>query len=249
MKTHRPLLLVSLLAALPLPALPSPLAAQRSLVIERFESDLRVEANGDVQVTETISPRFSGSWNGIYRDLSLEHQNAEGHRERLDVDLLSVTDASGQPLRHEESSQGRWTRRFQVWIPGAEDATRTMVIRYVVHNAIRFFGEGSETGPLDELYWNATGNNWEVPIEAASARIVLPEGVTPTQSAGYTGRAGSTEQAVRIATRGSTVTFTATRSLAPGEGLTVAAGWPPGSVARPGAVSGVGRDLGRWGPL
>jgi hypothetical protein len=249
MRSARILLLAGALLAGAVPVLRSPLAAQRALVIQRFEAELRVEPDGDVQVTETIHPRFTGSWNGIYRDLSLDHQTARGRRERLDVDLTGITDEGGQPLRYEARNEGGWTRRFQIWIPGAEDATRTVVIRYVVHNAIRFFEEGSEVGALDELYWNVTGNGWEVPIEHASARVVLPEGVAPKQSAGYTGVAGSTEKAVRIDTRGGTVSFDATRSLGPGEGLTVAVGWPPGTVARPAAASRLARETGRWAPL
>jgi hypothetical protein len=249
MNTFRTLLMAGLLAAGSVPALPSHLAAQRTLVIESFDSDLRVEPNGDVQVTETIRPRFQGSWEGLIRKLSLEHLTAEGRRERLEVDLVSITDEAGEFLRYEASNQGRWTRRFQIWIPGAQDATRTVVVRYVVHNAIRFFEEGSEVGPLDELYWNATGNEWEVPIERVGARIVLPEGVAPTQSAGYTGVSGSTETAVGVETSGTTLSFRATRRLVPGEGLTVAAGWAPGSVARPSPGSQLARQTARWGPL
>ncbi len=249
MNTYRTLLLTGMLAAGIGPVLPSALVAQRSLVLESFDTELRVEPDGDVQVTETLRPRFRGSWNGLYRNLSLEHQTARGRRERLDVDLVSITDGNGEPLEYEASNDGRWTRRFQIWVPGAQDATRTVVIRYVLHNVIRFFREGSDVGPLDELYWNATGNAWEIPIENAAARVVLPEGVAPTQSAGYTGAAGSTETAVRIATRGNVVSFEATRSLSPGEGLTVAVGWPPGAVAEPAPSSRLTRDLGRWGPL
>jgi len=244
----QPSLLFSGLLAVGL-TLPSALAAQRTLVIESFDAELRVEPDGNVRVTETIRPRFQGSWNGIYRNVSLEHQNAEGKRERLDLDLISITDGDGNPLEYEASSEGRWTRRFQIWVPGAQDATRTVLVEYVVHNAVRFFGEGSEVGPLDELYWNVTGNEWEVPIERASARIVLPDGVEPTQSAGYTGAAGATETAVRISSSGNTLDFAATRSFSPGEGLTVAAGWPPGSVAQPSPTSQLGRSLGRWAPL
>lgn len=224
-------------------------AQERTLVIERFDAVARVQADGDVEVTETLRPRFTGSWQGIYRDLSLEHRTARGDRERLDVDLLSVTDGDGTSLRHEESNRGRWTRRFQVWVPDAQDATRTVVIRYVIHNVIRFFDEDSETGPLDELYWNATGDAWEVPIEAASVRVELPDGVAPSQSAGYTGVGGSTERDVRIVTDASAVTFRATRSLPPGEQLTVAVGWPPGSVTRPAPPSQLEREAGRFGPL
>ena len=254
MKSYRTLLLAGMLAAGPNLVHPLALVAQRTLVMERFDAELRVEPDGDVQVAETLRLRFQGSWNGIYRNLSLEHQTAQGRRERLDVDLVSITDGDGAPLEgapleYDESNQGRWTRRFQIWVPGAQDTTRTVVIRYVVHNVIRFFREGSDIGPLDELYWNVTGNEWEIPIEAVSVRVMLPDGVSPTQSAGYTGVAGSTETAVRITTRGNTVSAQATRSLAPGEGLTVAVGWPPGSVAEPTAASELAQQTGRWAPL
>jgi uncharacterized membrane protein YgcG len=249
MKLHSNLFLLWLFAAAVGTIHPSLLTAQRTLVIERLESELRVDPAGDLHVTETLRPRFQGSWNGIYRDVSLEHETAEGRRERLDLDLVSITDGEGNALRYETPGQGRWTRRFQVWVPGARDATRTVVIRYVVHNGLRFFEADSEVGPLDELYWNVTGNDWEVPIEAAVATVLLPEGVTPTQSAGYTGPAGSTETAVRVETRENRVTFTATRRLGPGEGLTVATGWPPGAVARPSPVSGVTRGFALWWPL
>ncbi len=227
--------------------LPAGGTAQRTLVLESFDAVIHVQPNGDVEVTETLRARFQGSWNGIYRNLSLAHQTAEGRAERLDVDLVSITDEAGNRLRHEASSQGRMARRFQIWVPGAEDATRTVVIRYVVHNAIRFFGEESAFGHKDELYWNVTGNEWEVPIERASARIVLPQGATATESAGYTGPAGATGRDVRIQDGGGEVVFTSTRRLEPGEGLTAAVAWPPGLVARPSRASGATRTATeRW---
>lgn len=227
--------------------LPSLLSAQRTLVIESFDAHVEVEASGDVFVTETIRPRFQGSWNGIFRDLSLAHQTADGRQERLDVDLLGATDDQGQELRVEVENRGRWARRFQIWVPDAQDATRTVVLRYVVHNAIRFFEEDSEFGYMDELYWNATGNDWEVPIERASVQIVLPDGVTPTQSSGYTGASGSTAQDVDITTNGNVVTFAARASFRPGEGLTAASGWPAGLITRPSRASRTAnRAMGAW---
>ena len=59
-----------------------------------------------------------------------------------------------------------------MWVPGAHDATRTIVLRYRVGNMLRFFEEH------DELYWNVTGTDWDVPIESATARVVLPAQVT-----------------------------------------------------------------------
>ncbi len=229
MDSRRLLLALALLATLPRVAA----AQQRSLVIERYATELHVQKNGDTEVTERITARFQGSWNGLYRDLSLEHVTGQNRREKLKVDLISITDDQGESLRFERSSQGAWTRRFKIWVPGAHDATRTVVIRYVVHNAIRFFDEQSNVGPLDEVYWNATGNSWEIPIEHATAEVVLPETGKPLQFAAYTGTTGSKEHAVETVQNGGTVDFTATRPFAAGEGMTVAVGWAPGLVARP----------------
>jgi uncharacterized membrane protein YgcG len=242
MRMSRLLLLVGLLVLFP-----SALAAQRTLVLERFDSELRVRPDGRVEVIETLRPRFRGSWEGIFRDVSLEHRTADDRRERLDVELVSITDEAGGPLRFEARNQGRWTRRFQIWVPGAEDATRTVVIRYLVRNALRFFEAESDIGALDELYWNVTGNGWDIPIEESSAVVVLPDGVSPRQWAGYTGPAGSTETAVEVRVADGSVAFNATRAMAPGEGLTVAVGWEPGAVARPPALSRFGRGVaGLW---
>ena len=237
-----------LLAAL-LTALPSSLLAQRTLVLESFDAQLRVGRDGSLEVTETIRPRFSGAWQGIFRGLSLEHQTAEGRAAKLKVELLGITDEAGDSLRYEVTGEGGWTTRFRVWIPGAEDATRTVVIRYRVLNGLRFFTEDSDVGALDELYWNVTGNNWEVPIEKATATVVLPDGVAPTQYAGYTGYSGSTAQDVEIRADSNVVTFATTVSLGSYEGLTAAVGWAPGAVTRPPPPSKLAAFVRLWWPV
>lgn len=247
--------LVLLLVALALAWAPA--RAQRSLVVEDFRAEIRVRPDGVTEVTETLRPRFQGKWNGLLRDISLQHHTAKGWKEKLRLEVLGVTDEGGKPLRYEEESPDGWTRRVRAWVPGAEDATRTVVIRYRVENVLRFFEEECEPGPLpvlpsvggecrphrlDELYWNVTGNAWEFPIERARARIVLPEGVTPTQVAAYTGRTGSTASDAEVRAEGNVVTVRALNALRPGEGLTVGVGWPPGAVERPSALHAVWRN-------
>ncbi len=69
-----------------------------------------------------------------------------------------ITDANGERLRVEESSIGNgWTHRFKIYIPGAYDADRTIIIRYRVANAIRFYFAKDNQPAFDELYWNVTG--------------------------------------------------------------------------------------------
>ena len=48
----------------------------------------------------------------------------------------------------------------------------TYTIRYTMTRMGRRFESH------DELYWNVTGDEWDVPVGAASARIVLPAGAT-----------------------------------------------------------------------
>jgi hypothetical protein len=219
-------------AVLALLAAFAPEAWARSLVIADFDSDIEVRADGSALITETLQVRFQGEWNGIIRELSLRHTTASGRTARLAVEVLSVTDAAGNALEHWLEGGGN-VRSIRVRVPGARDATRTVVIRYRVENAIRYFRDGDGSDPdrnFDELYWNVTGNEWEIPIEAARARVTLPEGVEPLRHAAYTGYSGSTATEAETKVAGGTVGFRALRGLHPGEGLTVAVGWAPGQV-------------------
>ncbi|MEK7760586.1 MAG: DUF2207 domain-containing protein, partial [Nitrospirota bacterium] len=54
------------------------LADTRSLVIEQFQADIQVLPSGDLLVTETIRPRFTGAWNGLKRDIPVEYRTPQG---------------------------------------------------------------------------------------------------------------------------------------------------------------------------
>ena len=140
-----------------------------------------------------------------------------------------MSDETGAPLRY-ESSRERHYRKLKIWIPGAVDTVKTVVVRYRVLNGLKFFEEH------DELYWNVTGDEWDVPIERAIAVVRLPSGVTGIRSYAFTGGYGSQESAARITTVGTTLTVETTRALNFREGVTVAIAWNPGVVARPTAA-------------
>ena len=113
-------------------------AAARDLVIESFDADLRVNRDGTLDVTETLRPRFTGQWNGIIRFIPVEYRHPRGFNYTLLLDIQSITDENGNALRY-ESDRERHYRRFKIWVPGANNATRTVVIRYRVRNGLRFF--------------------------------------------------------------------------------------------------------------
>ena len=201
-----------------------PAAAQRTLVIQRFDATIDVAADGTLVVEEVIVPRFTGTWNGIFRTIPVEYRTPQGLNHTLRIDVESITDGEGNSLRY-ESSRVRHYRKLKIWVPGASDTTRTVRLRYRVSNGLRFFDEH------DELYWNVTGDEWEAPIESASADIRLPDGVSGVRATAFQGVYGSTDQA--SATVEPTGVRIASTNLGFREGLTAVVGWNPGIVHRP----------------
>lgn len=226
---------------------PAQLQAQgRDVSIQAFESRIEVEPSGTLRVTELLDIRFTGRWSVVERDLFLDHRTAEGRRSTLRLTMDSITDGAGRHLTVEEEGISRG-RRYAIHVPDAVDATRRIALHYRIRGGLRFFAEGSEEGYHDELYWNVTGSDWEMPIETVIARVRLPEGVENVRVWGYTGRAGSQEQAVETRIDGRDVEVRTTRSFARGEGLTISTIWEPGVVARPGPISrGLDRVRALW---
>ena len=218
------LALVLTLAAAPLTA--APLAAQRSLVIQRFDARITVNTDRTIDVTETIVPRFTGSWNGIFRMIPVKYRTPQGFDWSLKLELVSVTDGAGNPLKVEVSRE-RHYRKFKIWVPGARDTTRIVVLRYRATNALRFFEEH------DELYWNVTGDEWEVPIESAGATITLPAAATGVRAIAFNGVYGSQARDAEVAVDGSTVRLTMPHRLEFREGLTAVVGWDKGLIPEP----------------
>jgi uncharacterized membrane protein YgcG len=203
-------------------------AAARSLELDSFDAQIRVAADGTMEVSERITASFTGSWNGIIRMIPVEYRTPQGLNYTLLLDDVRVTDDSGAPLRV-QSSRVRHYRKLKIFIPGAMDAHRTFVISYRVLDGLRFFEDH------DELYWNVTGDEWTFPIRNATARIELPAGTTGLRGVAFNGVAGSRDQNVNVEVDvgARTVGFRTLQSLAIHEGLTVSVAWDKGAVREP----------------
>jgi len=201
-------------------------AFARQFVIQEFSAEIMVQENGVLDVTETISPRFIGAWNGMYRTIPVEYVTPQGFNYELLLDVLSVTDASGAKLKY-ESSRERHYLKLKIYVPGAQDAMRTVVIHYRVYDGLKFFEDH------DELYWNITGDEWEGAVQAASAKIFLPQGVTGVRATTFTGAYGSREQDAEAEISGPFVEVRLRRSLGFRQGLTAVVGWDKGFVHEP----------------
>ncbi len=226
------LLLATLATALP--------AQEKSYSIERFDARIRVNRDAGIDITETITARFVGSWNGLYRTVPVEYRTTQGLNWTLGLSLVSAQDDAGRDLKT-ETSRDRHYIKYKIWIPGASNADRTLVLRYRATNGLRFFDEH------DELYWNVTGDEWTVPIRAATAEIELPPATPGVRAIAFNGVYGSTARDAAVEIRGNVVRIAMPHPLGYHEGLTAVVGWNKGVVTEPsGAARAAGVVSSNW---
>lgn len=239
---RRLLLPLGLLIALAASASP---AWARWLEVEDFHADIRVEKDGSVFVEEKLTVDFHGSWNGIFRSIKIGYTYARGVRGTIRVEVLAIEDANGNALEHWKDRNDSYLN-LKIRVPGAVDTKREVVIRYRAKNVIRTQDYSAEDfGVMDELYWNVTGDEWDMPILHASASIRLPTDIPEdlVQAKAYTGRYRERggNFTLRVA-EGPTIQFETTDRLSPGEGLTAVVIFPPGHVSHPSP----GQRIGWW---
>jgi uncharacterized membrane protein len=183
--------------------------------------------DGTIDVTETIQAHFiGGPWHGLYRTIPVEYVTPQGLNYTLFLDIKRITDSSGRSLKY-ESSRVRQYRKLKIYVPDADNSSRTISIEYSVSDALKFFDDH------DELYWNVTGDEWDIPIQSASARIILPEGTTNIRANVFTGAYRSRAQNADIDIAGNGVEIHARDPLRLHEGLTVAVAFDKGFVHEP----------------
>jgi uncharacterized membrane protein len=198
--------------------------------IRDFAAEIHLAPDGSFSVEERIEYDFEGRRrHGIYRDIPVRYQRALGARYHVGLDVESVSDAKGVARTYVVSRSGD-SLRIRIGDADREvEGVQEYRIRYRVRRAVLFFPEH------DELYWNATGTEWTVPIERASAVVFPPEGATPTELrlACFTGPRGSVAGACEAAPDSGAVRFETTGPLRAGEGLTLVVGLPKGAVREP----------------
>jgi len=202
-------------------------------VIRSFESLVLVQKDGSFDVSETIVVKAEGNKikRGIFRDFPLNFEDADGKIRKAGFELISVTrDHKPDKSRIEKRGNG-----LRIYI-GRKDhflkpGVYTYIIKYKTTRQLRRF----ETH--DEVYWNATGNFWDFPIQKVLAQVVVPEGGAAIDWDVFTGRVGSTEKDATIGKIAGkrVVKYRTTRTLNPGEGMTVLAKLPKGLVDPPSA--------------
>ena len=187
--------------------------------IRDFKSNIRINTDRSIQVEENISYDFEGNERrGIYRTIPLKGINIQG-----DIQTLQ----NGRAATQEISRGGEITIKI-----GDADIYLTGRNQYSISYQVK--GVIEKLQDRDELYWQITGTNWEVPIEQASATILLPEDLQDKVGDKlycYTGVSSSQAQDCTITwANARTIEVKSNQSLAAGEGLTFAIGFPLGTL-------------------
>ena len=209
----------------------APASAVGGEFIRHFDSRIEVQADGSMEVTETISVNAEGNSikRGIYRDFPTIYRAWYGRR-TVPFEVLSVK-RNGLPEPSHQEWRDNGTRlkigRSDRNIPRGEHVYE---IRYRTDWQLGFFADH------DELYWNVTGNGWNFLIERATATVVLPQRLPDSALSleAYTGAQGAQgrDWRARIDAAGH-ARFETTATLGYREGLTLVVGWPKGLVAEP----------------
>lgn len=194
---------------------------------EEVIRDIAVKVTPDVGrrliFEETIEYDFGdASRHGIYRDIP-EVYDRDGGSYNYHLDILGVW-RDNNPEPYEVSRSGG---NVDIKIGDADKTItgpHTYAIRYATDRALNFFEDHSE------LYWNAVGNGWQVPIEKASIEFNYLDEIKPesVRTDCFTGPYGSTERDCEMATTTAGSRFEATRVLQPYEGMTVVWGFSGG---------------------
>ncbi len=218
-------------------------ASAKELRIENFDSHVVVSRDGTINVTEKIEAHFiGGPWHGLYRSIPIEYRTPQGLNYTLFLSVKSVTDGSGHRLKF-DFSRVRHYRKLKIYVPNADDSVQTISIEYTISDAIKFFDDH------DELYWNVTGDEWDVPIESARASIILPAGASNIRATTFTGAYDSRARDAETDIAGNGVDVHTTAPLSYHAGLTVAVAFDKGLIYEPSALAVFGRFLASNWPL
>lgn len=185
-------------------------------VIRSFDVQARLAQDRTVTIEERIAYDFgTGTRHGIFRMIpEIYDRNGGSYRLRLHVDGVQM---DGDVVPYIVQPSGRYVE-IKIGDPNrVVHGLHTYVIRYATDRSINDFPDHTE------WYWNVTGTDWPVAIEKSS---VLVEAPSSTRRECFVGALGVKDAACGWLEQSNGTRVTASRVLAPYEGMTVVFGFP-----------------------
>lgn len=205
---------------------PNLVSAQAVEQITSYQVEINVAQDGLLGVVEKIDYDFGASdRHGIFRNIPTEYKTALG-KFNLKLNDISVTNNFGQQIPF-TTTQSDGEIKLKIGDPDKTvSGVQSYTISYQVRRAINFFPEH------DELYWNAIGSGWTVPILTSSIKVNLPAAATKTEC--FLGPNGSTNTGcTKLAQDTTAPQFIYQLPLLAGEGFTIVVAMPSGTITKP----------------
>ncbi len=212
------LFLLSFFVLLPLPTL-----AQEK--IDSYSVKIEVSKEGTAIVEERIAYDFGEAQkHGIYRDIA----DVYNFGRQTNISILSVHD--GVSLKYHFITERQGTN-LQIKIGDADEfvtGKHIYVIKYKLDGVINFFKDH------DELYWNAVGAEWEVPIKIVRTEVTIPKEINSAQveQTCYQGNQDTNINCDNFVNTLNRLVFTS-NNLLPEQGQTVVVSFPKGYFIEP----------------
>ncbi len=199
--------------------------------IHNYVVDVRVEPSGTVRVHETIDYDFGVvPKHGVFRDIPVRfnYEPKANHDRVYPLDVVSVQASEGTPAQYTLEGgdvDGIGVTRIKI---GDPDRTISGAHTYDITYTLRGVLNGFEDH--DELFLNAIGPGWEVPIERATVTVDAPAEIT--QIGCFSGPVGSRLACATADSSGRAATFTQ-GNIPRGAAFTVVVAMPKGAVPPP----------------
>ena len=182
--------------------------------ITNFDVDFKVNKNGSVDVIERISyVTDEYGKRGIYRNIPYKYDNASviKFENKIGIYNFKTTYLNGTPTglysQNEDNVMYNRLGKEDVFLKPNEEYT--YVISYTMYNLIR------TSGNIKQIYINAIGNYWEIPIEKYRVKISGINGDIKV----YTGNIGETNNEYLLDKSDGEYVITSTKNISLGEGM------------------------------
>lgn len=146
---------------------PKAVEAQQVDGVTNFSAEITINQDTSVSIKETIDYQTNYPRHGIYRYIPYRYQR-EGFSYSTKITEIEVNGAQGSSIPFTKS----WESGNLVLKIGDPERTFTgekiYILSYRVEDALKRFENH------DELYWDITGEGWQIPIEKSRALIVSP---------------------------------------------------------------------------
>ncbi len=207
-----------------------------------FTSDITLRKDATLDVREEFIVHSAADYfrYGLVRDLPIDSEarwdrslaGAYAKDTGIRVKILEVSE-DGAPVSYEQGSDFSYPQlRIIPWTPVAA-GDHHLVLRYEADGVTQFLAG------RDQLYWNAVGHYWRLPVDEAVVRVHLPAEVpsgvvTPAAYSGWRGATPGHRGAAAVAAKPIADGFEfSAANLGSTESLSASLTWPKGFLMPP----------------